>query len=231
MKHLDATALDKAGLNLQAVFDIDALPDDIRAEIHNRHDPLRLYRQLILIGHGGRRMWEAVQASGIKGEHPIDEFSIRTASDWFAHQYPKRAFEVIFPGSGRIGLQALGRLAGWHHDSPLRVGINDRWGTWYAYRVVILADSEIAPTPVAETHSPCEVCEVDACVATCPAGAVSRESYSLENCITYRKLPNSPCATRCIARIACPAGAEHRYRDEQIKHTYSISLETIKKFY
>lgn len=231
MKHLDATALDKAGLNLQAVFDIDALPEAIRAEVRNRYDPTRLYRQLILIGHGGRTLWEAVQASGIDSKNPIDEFSAQTATQWFAELCPGKSFEIIFPGSDRVGLQALGRLAGWHHDSPLRVGINDRWGTWYAYRVVMLADSDLPPTPPENTSSPCDVCDDTPCIAICPAGAVSRDAYSLENCVAYRKQPNSPCATRCIARIACPAGAEHRYKDEQIQHTYSISLETIKKYY
>lgn len=231
MKRVDATVLDKAGLNLLAVFDIDALPENIRAEIHNRHDPTRLYRQLILVGHGGRAMWDAVQAANIASLHPIDDFSKRISEQWFQDQCPGKAHEIIFPGNDRIGLQALGRLAGWHHDSPLRVGINDQWGTWYAYRVVMLADSNFEPTKPAQTTSPCDTCESVACVATCPAGAVSRDNYSLDLCIAYRKQTNSPCATRCIARLACPAGAEHRYKDEQIKHTYAISLETIKKYY
>lgn len=230
-KRLDAAALDKAGLNLQAVFDIDALPESIRAEIHNRYDPTRLYRQLILIGHGGRAMWDAVQAASVPSLHPIDDFSKRAAEQWFLDQCPGKAHEIIFPGNDRIGLQALGRLAGWHHDSPLRVGINDRWGTWYAYRVVMLADSDFEPTPPAETSSPCETCDNGPCIATCPASAVSRDNYALDLCVSYRKQPNSPCATRCIARIACPAGVEHRYKDEQIQHTYSISLETIRKYY
>lgn len=225
---LNVTALEQAGLNLLAVFNIDELPEAIRADIRGRHDPQGSYRQLILMGHGGRRLWEAVQASGIATADPIDDFSIATATNWFAQQCPGHASEIIYPGSARIGLQTLGRLAGWHHDSPLRVGINDRWGTWFAYRVVILTDSELPTTQMTQTRSPCDACRIEPCVAACPARAVSRESYDLDKCVAYRKQPDSQCRDKCLARMACPAGAEHRYRDEQIRHTYSLSLKLIE---
>ena len=48
-------ALNRCGLNRHAVFDLADLPDDIVGSIAGG---TKGYRQLILIGHGGRALWE-----------------------------------------------------------------------------------------------------------------------------------------------------------------------------
>lgn len=231
MRALNATALDSAGLNLQAVFNLDDIPADIATEIRSRFDPGRRYRQLILIGHAGKTLWSAVKASGIASANPIDDFSVRTVEQWLAAQDAATRHAVVYPGDGAIGLQALGRLAGWHGDSPLRVGISEEWGTWYAYRVVVLADSDFEPSRPLSGKSPCASCLCRACVAACPAGALADGALRLEKCVAYRKQPTSRCKDTCLARLACPVGAEHRYCEEQIRHTYSISMRTIAQSY
>lgn len=229
MTGADFGALDRAGLNLQAVFDLGQLPADRVAELRKHFDPAARYRQLILIGHGGRRLWEAVGESGIGGEHPIDEFSTSTATQWFAAQFPGRRCEIVYPGSFPVGLQALGTLAGWHHASPFMVGINEAWGTWYAYRVVLLADTDLPPSPPMTGESPCLSCGDKACVASCPAAALDGAGFSLEKCSSYRRAAGSRCATSCVARIRCPVASGHRYDDEQIRHSYSKSLNYLGK--
>lgn len=223
----DFTLLNEAGLNLQAIFNIDAMPAEMQADIRQRFDPEQRYRQLILIGHGGKAMWAAMKAAGIAAEHPIDEFSIEITQRWLA----ELPHAIVYPAEISVGLQALGKLAGWHHDSPFRVGVNASWGSWYAYRVVVLTDSDFVPTPPRVTIAPCTRCPDQPCVAACPADALNGEIFDLQKCITYRRAPSSRCQTTCVARISCPVGSEHRYSDEQIAHTYSNSLRMIERYY
>ena len=227
MSGVDFSALDTAGLNLRAVFDLAGLPGDMR----ERLDPVHRYRQLILIGHGGRTLWQQVQAAGLVSEHPIDDFCCETVRVWFAAQQPGVSFEIVYPGDAPVGLQALGRLAGWHHESPFRVGINEAWGSWFAYRAVVLADTNLPLTPTMPGESPCSRCTAQPCVSTCPAGALESGEFSLPKCIAYRKQPDSRCRVTCIARTSCPVRPEHRYDDTQIAHSYSRSMAMIEALY
>lgn len=213
-----STPLDQAGLNLQAVFDLAEFPSLAGDEA---------FRQLILIGHGGRRLWEAVEASGLASDHPIDDFTVRTLTDWFAAHYPDQRYRFLFPGEAPIGLQALGERAGWHHPSPFMVGIRPDWGSWFAYRAVVLADTDFPLTPRVEEASPCQRCVTRECFPACPGKALEG-GFSLERCLHYRQEINSRCADTCQARLACPVGKEHRYEAAQMRHTYGRSLATIR---
>lgn len=225
----DTAALDAAGLNLQAVFALDALPAEVVAGLRRRFDPDHPYRQLILIGHAGRTLWESVRASGIASADPIDEFSVRTVERWFARRFAGRRHEIVYPGDQAPNLQTLGRLVGWHHPSPLMLGINARWGTWFAYRVAMLADTDLDPTPPIPGESPCDGCADKPCLAACPGGALDNGTLALDECVAHRKQPGSSCRTTCLARAACPVGAEYRYPDALIRHAYSISMRMIER--
>jgi ferredoxin len=227
MTPADFTALDRAGLNLHAVIDLDALPAEMLAGLRRSHDPEHRYRQLILIGHAGKTLWRALKASGSRPENPIDEFSVHTVEQWFATHFAGQAHAVIYPGDGAVGLQALGKIAGWHHTSPMMIGIQKIWGTWYAYRVVLLADTDLEATKPVQSESPCDRCTEKACIAACPAGALAGGAFDLIKCISYRKASSSRCQATCVARVSCPVGIEHRYDAEQLQHTYSISLKAI----
>jgi len=230
MTTCDFMTLNDAGLNLQAILDLDDLPPDIVAELRRCYDPAHRYRQLILIGHAGKTLWDAVKASGLVSENPIDDFSVQIVEQWFSAHSAGKCGEIIYPGNIAVGLQRLGKIAGWHHASPLMIGILEEWGTWYAYRVVMLADTDLAPTSPMQGKRPCDSCQDKLCIASCPAGALSGGTFALEKCVSYRKEPLSRCSTTCIARVSCPVGRVHRYCDEQIQHTYSISLKAIQQY-
>lgn len=222
-------ALDAAGLNLQAVFDLDRLPGDMVAPLRARLDPSCRYRQLILVGHLGRTLWTALQASGIRSQDPIDDFTVRTVRQWFSAQFPEHHGEIIYPGEVPVGLQALGKLAGWHHASPFMVGIDHKWGSWFAYRAVLLADTCLEPTPPRRGDAPCAACVDKPCIDACPGGALSDGRFALAKCTAYRRQVGSFCATTCLARLACPLGMEYRYCAEQIRHAYAASLKMIER--
>lgn len=230
-QQFDNALLNSAGLNRQAVFNLDALPADIAAPVRASCTSSHAYRQLILIGHAGRTLWEAVTASAIDSDDPIDDFSMQTVRRWFAQCHAQNAYEIVYPGTQVIALQRLGHLAGWHHASPFMVGIDGEWGTWYAYRAVVVADTDFElTTPVRSAH-PCETCDHKVCIKSCPGAAMEGDRFDLAKCVGYRKREDSSCKTTCLARVSCPVGSEHRYCDAQIRHTYSGSMRAIERYY
>lgn len=230
MPEADFAALDAVGLNLRAVFALDQLPDALRDALRNECDAARNYSQLLLIGNGGRAMWQAILREGGRSTDPIDDFSLREVRRWLAAQASGRSYEIVYPGERLVGLQSLGECAGWHFASPFMVGINERWGTWFAYRVAVLANTDFEPTRPVPGESPCTACRPRPCVSACPGKAIEDSDFNLADCVRYRLRPDSACQTTCMARLACPVRAEHRYDDEQIRHAYAISLRFIEQY-
>lgn len=214
------------GLDLVAVFDVASLPATLRAALHSPANAP--FRQLILVAHGGRALWSAIEREGTIGDDPVDDFTVRTLSAHLDRELPGVRRQIAYPAADfGASLQALGALAGWHHPSPFLVGVNARFGSWFAYRAVVLADSELEVTVAAPDASPCDACTERPCVTSCPAGAIDAAGFDLGACIRYRRRPDSRCRSTCIARTRCPVGAEHRYGDAQLQHHYGHSLRTI----
>lgn len=224
-------ALDRAGLNLHAVFDLASLPAALGAELQRDFTPAHACRQLILVGNAGRALWTALQASGFHSADPIDDFSVRAVAQWFAEQLPGRRYTVLYPGDKPVGLQALGRLAGWHHATPFKVGILPGWGSWFAYRAALLADTALPTTPPLQVESPCLSCSAQPCITACPAQAMAGGGFALDKCVGYRRQPDSLCRSCCVARDACPVGREHRYHDDHLRHSYGVSLRAIERYF
>lgn len=228
----DTMALDAAGLNLLAVFALDDLPAAVREQVDGGH----AFRQLILVGNGGPAMWAALEAEpdGMRPDDPIDAFSVRRVCGWLAEVAPGCGYRIVYPGPMPIDLQALGERAGWHHPSPFMLGINTRWGTWFGYRVALVAATGFAPTPAADLASPCASCTGRPCAAACPAGAIAADGeggYALRSCIDSRRARDSACRATCLARLACPVGRASRYGDAQLRHSYGHSLREIERYF
>lgn len=224
--HFPSQALTAAGLNRQHVFNLADLPAELLAPLGDMGG----YRQLILLAHGGRRLWECVQAHDLHSAHPIDDYCVFTVDRIFRPILPAGGYRLVYPGEAPIGLQSLGKLAGWHHPTPFMVGIDQEFGSWSAYRAVLLADSDFCPSQAVDRKSPCTTCQSPPCIATCPAGALAGGEFSLTKCSAYRLQPESPCAHGCLARQACPVGVEHRYEPAQIAHSYARSLAMLRLY-
>jgi epoxyqueuosine reductase len=218
------------GLNLQAVFDLAQLPPDVLGSLRLSPEERPRYTQLMLIGHGGRQLWEVLQARSMQGADPIDTFAREQVEQLFAPHgtLAGRRFRILFPGTLPVSLQRLGELAGWHHAAPFFVGVNRVWGSWFAYRAVAVADTALPVTPRMEGASPCDSCEAP-CISACPANALD-DGYNLMACLAYRKQEGSSCEDRCLARNACPVGAEHRYTEAQTSYHYLRSMADIRKY-
>lgn len=226
--------LDAQGLNLQAVFALDTLPAEVLHTLALSDAERAHFRQLILVGHRGRRFWAALQERGMHGAHPVDQFVTECIAASMNGPLLGHAWQQVFPGPQAMGLQSLGQLAGWHHASPFWVGVHQDWGSWFAYRAVVLADTDLPLTPRLESPSPCDSCASKPCISACPAGALASSqtgAWQLRTCIDYRKLETSACQDRCLARNACPVGAAHRYDDAQIRYHYLHSMRAIRQYY
>jgi len=227
--------LNEQGLNLQAVFNIKELPEEIIKQLEAECSTLKNCQQLILIGHGGQSLWQSVQPNLLTSANPIDEHSVETVNKWFTANYSDNNSKIIYPdkhsvSSQALDLQTLGSLAGWHHTSPFMVGINREWGPWFAYRVALLTDTQFNISQASKSSSPCSTCESKVCIDHCPANACKSGSLNLETCISYRKSENSQCRETCLARVSCPVASEHRYSKEQIKYHYAVSMKTIEAY-
>jgi len=226
----DSAILAQSGLNLQAVFELSALPADLLAVIAAAQTVDDCH-QLLLFAHGGQDLWHALAgAACMNGEHPVDCFSVDTVARYFAEENPASRYQLLYPQQPCIlPLQQLGKLAGWHHASPFRIGVNARWGSWFAYRAVVIADTMFAPTLPMPAASPCESCMERPCLTVCPV-ALPVGVIPLQTCMGERLKPGSHCAMSCLARIACPVMAEERYDPDQIAYHYGCSLESIRGY-
>lgn len=218
--------LDAHGLNLQAVFNVQELPAEVCAALPV--DASGPFSQLLLIGNHGRTLWEQMAVVGMVGDNPIDTFSCQHVTEWLRRCAPQVRYHFVYPGPLTIGLQRLGTLAGWHHPSPFMVGINAQWGSWFAYRVAVLLNTDWPTSSPLKEASPCEGCAAQVCVSSCPAGAL-RDGFNLAACLGYRQQPDSACRDRCLARNSCPVGADDRYSEAQIAYHYGQSMAVIDR--
>lgn len=229
---LPMTAFENAGLNLIAVFPLSSLPEKTLSKLTTAGYDLSIYKQLILIAHAGTAFWQALTQNHPQlldeNANPVDTYTRNTVDTFFKETLQTRRYDILYPGRLPLDLQALGTQAGWHHPSPFWVGVNNRYGSWFAYRALILADSNFAPTTPWAEPSPCTSCATQPCISACPAQALQDGQLNLERCLNHRRQPESSCRYQCLARNACPVGSEHRYDATQMQHHYAASLKFIE---
>ena len=228
---IDNAILSRNGLNMQAVFRVADLPQELQQRLAEADPGTAPWRQLLLIGNGGPAFWQHSRGFAAGTGHPLDEFALDVVQRFLADAAPGVRYRVLYPGPALVPLQALGALAGWHHPSPMMVGINDYWGMWYAYRVALVADTDFTPSARVNSASPCATCVEKPCLSACPASALGeQDGLRLERCLDHRTAPASSCAATCLARLACPVAPQHRYADDQIDYHYRYSLAHVVKW-
>jgi hypothetical protein len=169
-------------------------------------------RTLVLIGNAGPALYEAFFAADeVTGDNPLDDWTRRIVQP-IAERFGVRA---AFPSDGppwlpfqRWAMRAEGVKA-----SPLGVLIHPEYGLWHAYRAALIVDRKLELPPAPIRAHPCDTCETRPCLTTCPVGAVTAQGYAVDNCATHvASRDGKPCrSSGCLARRACPVGADHRY--------------------
>lgn len=172
-------------------------------------------RSLLLVGNVGSEMWRrsgpAIQALGMPD--PLDRWT-RQVTAPIAAAFGGMA---LFPFDGppywpfqRWAERAEGVVA-----SPLGIQMHPVFGLWHAYRAAILLPEAVElPAPALRNH-PCDRCPDRPCLATCPVGAFTGAGYEVDHCVRHvaatRSDPQACFQRGCLARLACPIGADWRY--------------------
>ena len=245
-------SLDQAGLNMLAVMPASVLPETVSQAFSL--NPAT--SSVLLIANQGPSMWQKLNRraaeSGIRTSDPVDDYVLDTVLEHGRAVLPDQHLSVLYPRTRldsslpHVPLQKLGTVAGWHHASPMGIGIHPEFGLWFAYRALVCVDMVFTPgvcvsgrwsalresgSQVVDntSESVCDTCETRACQSACPAGAVTfGQLPDMARCSTFRLSENSPCASQCLARNACPVGGQSRYESEQTAHHYSLSLASLR---
>ncbi|WP_052761017.1 hypothetical protein [Sedimenticola thiotaurini] len=221
-----------AGLNLVAILDMECLPNAMADNLAASYKAESRPKRVILIGNGGRALWESIPDSRWQQTDPIDQYSYDAAEQFARRVAAGYSYQIIYPGDSPVPLQQLGSITGWHTPSPLGIGINPQWGLWFAYRAALLTDAPLPEIVQPAPASPCSSCREKPCISLCPAGALAADSViDMNRCARHRLTPRSNCANRCLARLGCPVAAEQRYTLEQIEYHYRLSLETLRHYF
>ena len=225
-------SLAASGLNLFAVLACTDLPTAVTTIMHSSNIPLANYTRLVLTGHGGKTLWSQLQQTDISIADPVDTYSLNLTQQFIDGYLDGAASLIVYPSDNLVPLGQLGELTGWSHPSPLGQGINAEYGVWFAYRTAFLTTAVLPIMTSPLTDSPCTSCIDQPCLTACPVGATEENGrFAITLCTQHRLQSNSPCADRCLARMACPIAPEHRYTLPQIQYHYWDSLKTLKKYY
>lgn len=201
--------LQTVGLRARGGFDVepsDGLPDAVR--------------MVVLVGNIGGSLWSAFDGERRDVENPLDDWSKRTLGR-ITIELPG-AVGAVFPSDGPpyYTFQQWALRAEPVHPSPLGPLIHPDYGLWHAYRGALLFDREIAGVPdVMSEASPCSSCVGKPCLTACPVGAIDQDEGGLDvmTCAAHLKTKDGKAclACACLARRACPVGAEYRYQEPQ----------------
>lgn len=199
----------------------------LRLDVDERPGDLADIRTIVLIGMAGRSGWDAFAASeeahdGI--DHPLDRFSRRIigalAEDFDAVAlYP-------FGGPPYWPFQQWAQRAGQVHPSPVGLLIHAAYGLWHSYRGA-LGFTQALDIPVLDASaSPCDTCTGRWCLKACPVVAFSARGYDVAACAAHLgSRAGADCMSGgCLARRACPVGAEHAHGAEQAAFTMRAFL-------
>lgn len=215
--------LQNEGLTLQAVIEV---PDcQVLLPAHALQ-----FQQLIVMGHGGSTLFDHTfsDETAAKKSDPLDDRSIELFKGFMA-RVGCTEFDILYPTQhDALDLRKLGAQLGWQSDSQLGIGIHPEWGTWFAYRLVAVANTALPVTQPEPAADPCGACIEKPCLAACPVAATGDE-FQLEACSGERLREGVGCADRCLAREACPVGIGHRYSREQIRYHYQRSYLAIRE--
>lgn len=182
---------------------------------------------LLLVGSAGGQLWSSLVGRGeLSRAHPVDTHC-REALEDFGDVLEREegiSSSLAWPAGPHehLPVSRLGELCGWSARSRMGLGIHPDHGLWFAYRGVVLLDIEPprdSPVPV---DAACLACEDSPCVSQCPAEAVGgSQGLDLRKCFDERERAEALCGDRCLARLACPAGAASRYSLAQIAHHHA----------
>jgi hypothetical protein len=208
-----AAALQRHGMLIRGGFALDADDERGLAGFPDLAGETR-GRSLVLVGNAGPALYDAFFGAGLApGDNPLDDWTRRVIAP-IAGRFGARP---AFPSDGPpwLPFQRWAMRAEGVKPSPLGVLIHPEFGLWHAYRAALIFDRVLdLPAPPVPAH-PCDSCVGRPCLSSCPAGAVTAQGYAVDNCAPHvASRDGKACRSiGCLARRACPVGADHLYPD------------------
>lgn len=177
---------------------------------------------LLLVGNTSPLMWQKFQeseafqmASAGCEDEPLDRWS-KSVVDQVARGLSARA---VYPFEGPPFQPFLtwAMRADSVSQSPLGLSIHPTYGLWHAYRAALLFPEVVPISPPRNAELPCASCAHQMCLSTCPVDAFGTGTYDVPRCLEYLSTDaGARCLERgCLARHACPVGAEFTYSPAQ----------------
>ncbi|WP_047455426.1 ferredoxin [Rhizobium rhizogenes] len=179
-------------------------------------------RSVILLGNIGGSIWQPFShwrqlPENAGRRDPLDDWSkvviqpiaaAFSATAYFPSDPPWQPFQ-------RWAMQAEGLKA-----SPLGILIHPEYGLWHGYRGALgFADAIETGEPVVATAHLCDHCAEKPCLTACPVDAVTSGGFDVVGCRSHLGTDAglAGCMTGgCLARNACPVGANYRYSSAQL---------------
>ncbi len=177
---------------------------------------------VVLVGNVGSAIWPHFRAwqhaaPERGGDNPLDAWSKAVigplaaelgATAYFPSDPPWQPFQ-------RWAMRAEGL-----RTSPLGILIHPVYGLWHGYRGALGFPHPLATEAAAAGPHPCDSCRDRPCLNRCPAGAVTDAGFDVAACRGHLRTEagREGCmASGCLARNACPVGADYRYCDDQLR--------------
>lgn len=177
-------------------------------------------RALFLIGSTGPGIWPAFAESPEFKDcapDPLDRFTRRVLTE----AARDLGLSVVFPFDGPPyhPFQQWALKAGGFSPSPLGVLAHETYGPWAGFRAAFLSAEGLVQITGKTAQGPCPACVDKPCLAACPVDAVSgSDGYDVPRCRNHlADGQGEPCFSGCLARHACPVGADFRQSPEQAR--------------
>jgi hypothetical protein len=195
---------------------------------------------VVLLGFTGGEQWSAFQESEEMRDglpHPLDRWSRRVIGR-LASELGAADFYPSGSPSSLPSFQRLARRGEPVYPSPIGLLIHETYGLWHAYRGGLLLREKIPLSPASSyqgsltrQESPCERCRDRSCQTACPVHAFKEGSFDVDACTSHvLSTAGADCRENgCLARRACPVGAEFRYAPQQARFHMSAFLGTREK--
>lgn len=177
-------------------------------------------RAILVVGNAGSALWDAFLADlrrdprGLTEEpDPLDAYVRRAvaAADAPLGSASRRWIFADLGADVHLDFRTLAGLAGLGAPSRLGLLLHPTWGPWIGLRAACFLPEPLAPTgPLPD--DPCAGCPAP-CAAACPGGAFPAGRWDPGPCVAFHAA-SDVCERTCAARLACPVGAERRYRPE-----------------
>lgn len=186
---------------------------------------------VVLLGFTGGLQWNCFARAAEARDglpHPLDRWSRRVIGSL------AREFDAvdIYPSgipAAPMPFQRLARRCEPVHASPIGLLVHARWGLWHAYRGALLLPARIELPPQVPSLSPCSSCATKPCLSSCPVHAFRPGAFDLGACIEHvGSEQGRECRERgCLARRACPVGAEFRYGESQARFHMQAFIDSV----